>query len=447
MKARWVGVSTLALVVSLLVGANPAPPENWSLTYETNPTNSDNVSSGDDWFRQLKLDIRKRLEVEHHFGSVTSDDNGLMRVGSARCFIQATPPTNIEQGDYNNTTGGTGTSTLSATATNSVPAEKLGLGRCWLDTDGPDNVAGTADDNTLNLYTGSAWVAVTQINDPNIALSSFSRNLLPNSSFEVGAGSAAPDGWTAVNTPTISYSTTPVSEGAGQQISITAAGGADEGISIPLAGLRAGGTYLVGVRAAANAGGDTCSLRTTGGTANVTDTTLSNTNYEDLVGTFTVDGAGNTVTVILEANVDTDVCRFDHAWVYQVGSTTVHPGTPAATGWLDYNMSNNPSNGGALSNYLAVISKTYTVESPNCYFFVVTSIVTNSGATATNLRLQASRNGGAMATFASALAARGSDFFKPVAVGDTYAFQLTADSAAAFNQTATMSVEQRCPGD
>lgn len=129
---------------------NPSPPENWDLTYETNPAPGDVVSQGDDWIRQVKLDIRKRAEVEAHFGSVNGDDNGLLRVGSARAFVQNAAPTVIEQADYNNTTGSSGTATLSDNATNSSPAEKVGLGRLWLDT----------DDNVLYVYTTAGWVAV-----------------------------------------------------------------------------------------------------------------------------------------------------------------------------------------------------------------------------------------------------------------------------------------------
>ena len=77
-KGRLFRYAALVLLLFVCLGTNPSPPETWGLTYETNPTNADNVSQGAAWLRQLKLDIRERLEVEHHFSSVgTADDNGV----------------------------------------------------------------------------------------------------------------------------------------------------------------------------------------------------------------------------------------------------------------------------------------------------------------------------------------------------------------------------------
>lgn len=441
---RRFAAALLVVAVSLLLGANPSPPENWSLSYETNPANSDNVSQGASWFRQLKLDVRERLEVEGHFGSVNADDNGLMRVGSARCFVGTSAPTDIEQVDHDNT-GGAGTSTLSDDATNSLPAEKVGHARCWLDTDGADNTAGTIDDDTLWVYDSTnGWEEVTRLNDAAIEYSTFSNNLLWNGSFEVGAGTSAPDGWSTVNVPTLAYSSTDTSEGSGQELHVTASGGANGGIQRTLAGLKASTQYIGVIRANALAG-DTCSLRTTAGSSNITETTASSGAYETLVGAFTVAPGGATVTFIAEADANGDVCRFDHAGVYEIGSTTVHPAVPSSSSWAEaYALTGGRvGDTGGGETIIQALSQTYIVESPGCYFDV--SAVVRVAAVAGSgdnfeITLQRSVNGGGFTTVSVALSAASTATFDVgtysleyldtgLTPGDTYAYRVNTNDS------------------
>src|SRR3990167_3494323 len=135
-----------------------ASPQAWTAASETNPTNTDSVSQADDHMRQIKGEVRDRVEVEHDFaelGNVTTD-TGRHLEGSARCFRQNTAPTVdgaitaacLAEADYDGNRG-------------------CDDGRCWIDTDGPDNTGSTADDNTLYAAVDSdsdgdadSWAAV-----------------------------------------------------------------------------------------------------------------------------------------------------------------------------------------------------------------------------------------------------------------------------------------------
>ena len=79
-----------------LPGASFAGPLIWNSGFEASPANDDLFSQGPLRIRDLKENIRERLSVEHHFGSATTNDNGLHQVGSARCFVQDAEPTNLE---------------------------------------------------------------------------------------------------------------------------------------------------------------------------------------------------------------------------------------------------------------------------------------------------------------------------------------------------------------
>jgi hypothetical protein len=473
----WWGVGVV-LLAPMLMGPLPTAGNNpWDSTpFEANPTATDPVSQGDDHLREHAREIRERAEVEHEWGtgiSGVSGDNGLHRLGSARCFIQNTAPTLLEDGDapldYNNT-GGAGTATLSANESVRTPSRTVGHGRCWIDLDGPDGVASNEDDNTLWVYVGgTGFVQATNGLSLPLERSRLGRNLLPNGSFEVGTSTTAPDNWTAINTPTLSYSATPVSEGTGQEIHVTAADSMDEGIRATLTDLKANRSYFVVARAMATAG-DTCSLRTTGATTNITDTTATIAAYEDLTGTFVTNGTVSDVNIFLEADANGDICAFDHAAVYELGTTTHHPLVPSSSSWVDSYAITGDLTGdqaSAETNTLAT-SNTFVIESPNCWVDLRANVAVTAftgDPDSTTFAIQASVNGGVATTLEAVnpsllggtVKARNNVVEGRVEYplpGDTYTFTLVAIDADTdagtdiqTNSVNRFYVTMNCPGD
>lgn len=140
-------VFLIALSAPHVTGAFPrllasftASPQAWTAAFETNPANTDSVSQADDHMRQIKLELRDRIEAEHDFaelGNVTTD-TGRHLEGSARVFRQNAAPTIdgfitaacLGEADYDGNRG-------------------CDDGRLFVDADGPDNTGSTSDDNTL----------------------------------------------------------------------------------------------------------------------------------------------------------------------------------------------------------------------------------------------------------------------------------------------------------
>ena len=73
-----------------------ASPTPWSATFEANPVGTDSPALLDDIDRQVKVEVRSRVETEHDFGtqavSGDTNDDGRHREGSARAFVQSTEP-------------------------------------------------------------------------------------------------------------------------------------------------------------------------------------------------------------------------------------------------------------------------------------------------------------------------------------------------------------------
>ena len=108
------------LLVPVVVFSLPTPPDVWDAAYEALPAAGDPVGEGDDQMRSNRVEVRKRAEVEHHWATITANthDNGLHRVGSARCFLQTAAPTAIEAADYDDTGATAGVTTLSVAPSN-----------------------------------------------------------------------------------------------------------------------------------------------------------------------------------------------------------------------------------------------------------------------------------------------------------------------------------------
>lgn len=76
----------------------------WSSNFEDNPQQSDSPSEGDDAIRELKVEVRERMENEHTTYSTTGSSGErtkdfIHRPGSARAYYQSTEPTTLPNGN------------------------------------------------------------------------------------------------------------------------------------------------------------------------------------------------------------------------------------------------------------------------------------------------------------------------------------------------------------
>ena len=334
------------LATAALAGL-PTPPEPWDAGgtgYEDDPVSTDPVAGGDDHLRGVKEEVRTRLNVEHQFGNITnmnavSYDNGLHRLGSARCFIRDDSPDSLcgdvgageNCGDHPNTSGPSQVTTLSAVGSQSDPND-IGHGRCWIDVDGPDNVDNTADDFTLMVFdentASGSWVRANTTRD---RLLHNGPNLLYNGDFEIeGDGSTAlPDGWTAVDGgavsggPTYDVNPTDAAQGAGLDVEVTADADialGNDAINQVLNGLKGATTYVFTARVFTVGADDICTIDVSGEDTKTlpTSTTLFQA-WETVTGTFVTDATPAAITVSLE-NDDTDAgtgCIWDRVSVYE----------------------------------------------------------------------------------------------------------------------------------
>lgn len=306
----------------------------WNAGYESSPAGSDLASDLDTFIQGFKAEVRQRAEVEHSWGSST-DDNGLHAMGSARCFVQNSAPTAINGGtaalgQYNSAASADGGTALTTDEVGAATRD-IGAGRCWVDLDGLDGVAGTIDDRQLNVWdeTANAFVPVTarDIAGPGLAF-----NQVYNGSFEVtdGTGSTAsttaPAGWSNLDTATIAYvDPTAVTEGEGVALRTTAAGGALEGVRQTLANLKASTAYVFRARVRATSG-DTCTMGVTDGTTTVSDVSTTTGAFETLEVSLTTTAVPANVTLDLTSTADTDVCDWDHVTVFERLPVVAQPG-------------------------------------------------------------------------------------------------------------------------
>jgi hypothetical protein len=294
-------------------GAAPeSDDEIWnSATYEDDPEAGDPLGQGDDHIRELKEQIRERAEVEHHWGTDHTDDTGLHKVGSSRCYAQSAAPTTLPDSktDHVPGTGGqTGVSNLNTDAT--AGAEDVGLGRCWIDT----------DDMTVYTY------SVVEIEGTGavvgwhpVDVGEF--NYLYNGSFEVDDGAGTPDGWTDAGLGAVATAAvTDTIYGEGFAFTGTGDAGGDDQLQQTLDGLHASTTYLVYGLVNPTAG-DTCRLFTTGAGTQADVTSSNAGGFEVLLDTFVTDGGvavpATAVVLNLESVANTDVCEWDHVAVVE----------------------------------------------------------------------------------------------------------------------------------
>lgn len=319
----------------------------WDTTEEAIPVNSESLSLANERMHDDRVNARARMEVEHWVGSVGdgSDDNGMHRDGSARCFAQDAEPSALtnSMGTLDSTAPNRKDVTdLDDSASNSggAVADDVGHGRCWIDTNNSNTfqafigVAGDDNGAWADVKVGSAGTAdnVTAAGGGSLEtddqILAGSPNLVYNGSFEAsdGTGSASsttvPVGWALVTTPTIGY-TDPSGDdsyGEGYQVDVTNAGVANEGISFELDALPEDAFYKVIARAIDD-GTAECTLDVTGegGTAFTPVATTTNA-WETLSGTFGTSTSAkddDVLITLVTTGADTTVCSWDHVRVYQ----------------------------------------------------------------------------------------------------------------------------------
>jgi hypothetical protein len=321
----------------------------------TNSTPADQI---DDYMRDERQEVRYRAEVEHFWGDgeILADDNGLHRLGSARCYMSNTAPTVLSDShsgvpgagasitDYLNSAGASfsGEEALNNPASLSAAGDEddVGHGRCWIDLDGPDNSAGTPDDYKLYIFGGTAGVgggpptgcigtgwcpvdaALRPDGDDEILAGAY--NLVYNGSFEQTDGdgdpasTTVPIGWTVGGAPTIAYTnpTADTAYGDGYHVTVTDSGGGGDYIQIAIDFLGAG-VFKVLARVESD-GVDTCRLTTSGATADLANQDTTSAAWVTLSGTFTTVAVETVAIRLVSVTAGTD-CDWDHVAVYRVG--------------------------------------------------------------------------------------------------------------------------------
>jgi hypothetical protein len=332
---------TLLLVSCLYWLGSPSWADLWDDPgFEDEPANTDPLSEADDRMREIKVETRRRAEVETWWGAVGAppgdDDNGLNRLGSARVFFQDAEPTALDggAGDYNSITDAEQAVTdLNDSASNSGGAieDDVGHGRLWVD-------ANSTPSDKLYVYRGvagddnGAWEAVSAVADPTTdaiiyddEILAGNYNLVYNGSFEAtdGTGSEAsttvPEGWTIPGTATIAYGTaTDLNYGDGTEVEVTAVAATD-GIEQALDNLPANAVFKVIARAKDDGTG-TCTLdiQDETGAAFTPDTTATD-DWETLTGTFGTGAGFEDVDLLLQTNGAGQACLWDNIVVYSIG--------------------------------------------------------------------------------------------------------------------------------
>ena len=153
------------------------------------------------------------------------------------------------------------------------------------------------------------------------------RNLLPNPGFEAqtGVADSAPDGWALVGAPTTVDIIAADTVGAGlhkKSLNIIA-GGATEGISTVVSGLKSSTKYHLGIAYVLNVGD--INIITAGGL-------LINTNYQDLAfndttpagsleywsGIFSTNTSADDITVTIQSSALGDDFQIFYVWMYEL---------------------------------------------------------------------------------------------------------------------------------
>lgn len=342
----------IVLSISVVLVANAGV---WDTTYEGTTgihgafPGSTNASLIDDHARNMRQQVRKRLDVEHHVGGAdgTADDNGLHRLGSARCFMADEPPdelndshssaTNIN--DYDNTDATAGVSDLEDSASTSAgnAEDDVGHGRCWIDTNDGYQMyiyVGTAADDTPSTAT-DGWIPIGNNGS----------NLILHGDFETADGdgdstsTTIPSNWTLVGTNTFAYTTSVQGDGLAVVSTVDAADTL-AGLETTVGGLRASTWYIVRADVNPSGAGD-CRLnisdeaRTYPSGGFVDNTGASG--WETLwIAALTDASAPESLDVELLGVGNSDECDWDNVRMYRAGGgdrpqVQMYTGVPSAS--------------------------------------------------------------------------------------------------------------------
>ena len=316
----------LALLGTLAFAASAQAQNIWSAAgYESNPAVGDSISLGDDRMREDREEVRFRMEVGHHIGTDNSNDNGMHRQGSARCYAQNAAPTALWAAgggsDYNQDgTSGSAQNLLTETASNQgAPTEDLGVGRCWIDLNGDDNIAGTVEGTDVFVITGSSHITGV----PPGAV-----NLIYNGGFDIVnllSATVQGDGWTEVSSvASITVVDVAGTNHDGQALTVVAnSAGTTDGISQDLVGLKTSTTYYI--QADVRDSISTCTLRTINATTDASIASNDGGTWQTLRDTFVTTAASPsaTITVQLMGTNNTSDCDWDNVQVYESGNDTI----------------------------------------------------------------------------------------------------------------------------
>lgn len=92
--------NTLLTLIFLVGSATFVFGATWDGSFEASPSGSDSVSTLDDRDREIKNEIRERMEVDHRFGTLaTSEDDGRHREGSAVTYYRTACPATLDVAD------------------------------------------------------------------------------------------------------------------------------------------------------------------------------------------------------------------------------------------------------------------------------------------------------------------------------------------------------------
>lgn len=162
--ALYVAMLSALVYASLVMAGLPTSTDAWDTTYETDPDTTDPYSEGPSNMRVMKTITRLRAQTEHFWGSgldsaSTTQDDGRHREGSARVFVDTTPP-EVDSDDN------TDACLQVDDADSDAHCEQ---GRVWVDVDGADDIADTFDDYTIYVAEDTdtdgfadSWVQVSR---------------------------------------------------------------------------------------------------------------------------------------------------------------------------------------------------------------------------------------------------------------------------------------------
>lgn len=140
---------------------------NWTTTYEDTPAGNTSPTLGDDHMRDIKAEVRQRVDQEHVFLNTASTGATVHRSGAAVCYFQDSEPTLRPDGVTALTTGDSGRLWIDSNNNNSLKVYDDVAGD-WEDV----AIVGAAGDFTVS---GDLTVGDDLIVTDNVVISGYIR--------------------------------------------------------------------------------------------------------------------------------------------------------------------------------------------------------------------------------------------------------------------------------